>query len=107
MEEEGDQWGLIPEVDPANLTILNDYKEFSKTTRGERILSHLRDMLHAGETKTVEEQLTEMGQHTPIDTTAFFIRTGMRRAWYLIDAHVNGLDRMEAMRREARNDEPR
>jgi hypothetical protein len=99
-EEAGDQWGLLPGVDPGDLQILADYEAFSKTPRGERILDHLRIRLHAEETRTVEEALTDMGQPTPIDTTALLIRTGMRRAWSIIDSHVNALTNLEKMRRE-------
>jgi hypothetical protein len=99
-EEEGDQWGLLPGVNPEDLTILQDYKEFSKSARGERILAHLRMILHADETQTHEEELSHRGTFTPIDTTAYFIRCGMRRAWALVQSHVNGLDELERMRRE-------
>jgi hypothetical protein len=100
--EEGDQWGLLPGVEADDLQILQDYKEWARTTRGERILEHLRKILHAGETITMEELMTEQlareGKFIPIDVNALLIRTGMRRAWALIDAHVNGLDNLEKAR---------
>ena len=96
--EEGDQWGLLPGVEPGDLSILADYQEFARTPRGERILEHLKMILHAGETLTIEEQMTQSGQYTPIDPTALLIRTGMRRAWALIETHVHGLERLENAR---------
>jgi len=98
-EREEDPYGLEGGLDPEILEIWTDYRAWARTARGKRILAHIAEHCGASETKTFEELETSMGRPTPIDTTAFFLREGMRRLYRFILAQTTAIDDLENAKR--------
>lgn len=70
----------MAKLDP---NLANDLRVVFDTEPGERVLEWFRGLCGEGETLTVEEK-----EKRPIDTTSFFLREGMRRAYRRLDLMV-------------------